>query len=384
MTFPISLPFGLPAAWPARVAGGVLLAVALLLVAPATGRAQTIGSLVSVEGMRENALVGYGIVVGLPGSGDGTQAKYTTQSIANMLKQFGTRLPEGMSLRARNAAAVMVSATFPPGYRKGQTIDVTVSSLGDAKSLRGGTLLMTPLRAADGETYALAQGNLVIPGLAAQGRSGSSIAVNTPTAGRIPAGATIEREIATDFAATPTIRLNLRRPDFQTASNIVDAINRAIGSDVARTADATSVDVDAPEDATGRVAFVARLTAVQIAPGRAAPRIVLNSRTGTVVISQGVTVKPAVVSHGALKVTIAEGIAVSQPNAFGDGDTVAAPVSELNVSQPGGNAFQWKSGASLQAIVDTINATGATPDDLMAILQALAEAGALSAELVVI
>ncbi|MEK6349369.1 MAG: flagellar basal body P-ring protein FlgI [Burkholderia sp.] len=350
----------------------------------AQGQAQTIGSLVSVEGMRENALVGYGIVVGLPGSGDGTQAKYTTQSIANMLKQFGTRLPEGMSLRARNAAAVMVSATFPPGYRKGQTIDVTVSSLGDAKSLRGGTLLMTPLRAADGETYALAQGNLVIPGLAAQGRSGSSIAINTPTAGRIPAGATIEREIATDFAATPTIRLNLKRPDFQTASTIVDAINRAIGTDVARTADATSVDVDAPEDATGRVAFVARLTAVQVAQGRQAPRVVMNSRTGTVVISQGVTVKPAVVSHGALRVTIAEGIAVSQPNAFGDGDTVATPVSELNVSQPSGNAFQWKSGASLQAIVDTINATGATPDDLMAILQALDEAGALSAELVVI
>nr|WP_316682195.1 flagellar basal body P-ring protein FlgI [Ralstonia sp. LMG 18101] len=346
--------------------------------------AQTVGALVDVEGVRENALVGYGIVVGLAGSGDGTQAKYTTQSLANMLKQFGTRLPENVNLRSRNAAAVMVSATFPPGYRRGQTIDVTVSSLGDAKSLRGGTLLMTPLRAADGDVYALAQGNLVIPGLNAQGRSGSSVTINTPTTGRIPKGATIEREVATDFAETPSVRLNLKRPDFQTASRIVDAINQALGGEVASTADATSVDVAAPQGPSQRVAFVAKLRALKVGQTEVAPRIVFNSRTGTVVISQGVTVKPAVVSHGALKVTIAEGTAVSQPNEFARGTTVAAPVSEIDVSQRGGNAFQWKSGASLQAIVDTINRTGATPDDLMAILQALSEAGALTGELVVI
>jgi flagellar P-ring protein FlgI len=363
---------------------GCAASLALMVAWMPRAAAQTVGSMVNVEGMRENALVGYGIIVGLAGSGDGSQAKYTTQSLANMLKQFGTRLPENINLRSRNTAAVMVSATFPPGYRKGQTIDVTVSSLGDAKSLRGGTLLMTPLRAADGDVYALAQGNLVIPGLSVQGRSGSSVTVNTPTTGRIPHGATIEREVPTDFAETPTVRLNLKRPNFQTASNIVDAINRAFGDGVATSADATSVDVAAPDDPTQRVAFVAKLNAIGVTAGGDAPKVVFNSRTGTVVISQGVRVKPAVVSHGALKVTIAEGTAVSQPNAFADGDTVAAPVSEINVAQRGGGAFEWKSGASLQAIVDTINRTGATPDDLMAILQALAEAGALTGELVVI
>ncbi len=361
-----------------------IVVIAALCGAVPGARAQTVGSLVDVEGVRENALVGYGIVVGLAGSGDGTQAKYTTQSLANMLKQFGTRLPENVNLRSRNAAAVMVSATFPPGYRRGQKVDVTVSSLGDAKSLRGGTLLMTPLRAADGETYALAQGNLVIPGLNAQGRSGSTVTINTPTTGRIPKGATIEQEIATDFADTPTVRLNLKRPDFSTASQIVDAINAAFGSDAASTSDATSVDVVAPQVPSQRVAFVARLKSLKVKQGSETPRIVFNSRTGTVVISQGVTVKPAVVSHGSLKVTIAEGTMVSQPNEFANGSTVAAPISEIEVSQAGGNAFQWKSGASLQAIVDTINRTGATPDDLMAILQALSEAGALSGELVVI
>lgn len=361
-----------------------LVVVAALFGAVPGARAQTVGALVDVEGVRENALVGYGIVVGLAGSGDGTQAKYTTQSLANMLKQFGTRLPENINLRSRNAAAVMVSATFPPGYRRGQKIDVTVSSLGDAKSLRGGTLLMTPLRAADGEVYALAQGNLVIPGVSAQGRSGSSVTINTPTTGRIPKGATVEREVATDFAETPSIRLNLKRPDFQTASRIVDAVNQQFGGEIASTADATSVDVVAPQVPSQRVAFVAKLRGLKMGQTDVAPRIVFNSRTGTVVISQGVTVKPAVVSHGALKVTIAEGTMVSQPEPFSYGATVAAPVSEIDVAQRGGNAFQWKSGASLQAIVDTINRTGASPDDLMAILQALSEAGALSGELVVI
>ncbi|WP_153076542.1 flagellar basal body P-ring protein FlgI [Paraburkholderia bonniea] len=360
-----------------------MLGLVLALGLP-TAWAQNVGALVNVEGLRENALVGYGIVVGLNGSGDGTQAKYTAQSVANMLKQFGTRLPEGTNLRSRNVAAVMVSATFPSGYRKGQMIDVTVSSLGDAKSLRGGTLLMTPLRGADSEVYALAQGNLVIPGISVQGRSGSSVTVNTATTGRIPRGATIEREIASDFDSTPSVRLNLKRPNLQTAANIVDAINRSLGNGAATALDGTSVDVIAPPDPTQRVAFVAKLSALMVTAGKEMPRIVFNSRTGTVVISQGVTVKPAAVSHGSLKVTISEGFAVSQPNELSQGETAVLPVSELNVSQPGGRAFQWKNGTSLQAIVDTINSTGATPDDLMAILQALDEAGALSAELVVI
>ncbi|MGU3779429.1 flagellar basal body P-ring protein FlgI [Burkholderia metallica] len=365
-------------------AAALAIVIGITLSSTIEAHAQTVGNLVDVEGVRENALVGYGIVVGLAGSGDGTQAKYTTQSLTNMLKQFGTRLPENINLRSRNAAAVIVSATFPPGYRRGQKVDVTVSSLGDAKSLRGGTLLMTPLRAADGDVYALAQGNLVIPGLNVQGRSGTSVTINTPTTGRIPKGATIEREIATDFADTPTVRLNLKRPDFQTASSIAEVINNALGSEVANTVDATSVDVVAPQVPSQRVAFVARLNALKVSKGAEVPRVVFNSRTGTVVISQGVTVKPAVVSHGSLKVTIAEGTMVSQPNAFANGSTVTAPVSEIGVTQAGGNAFQWTSGASLQAIVDTITRTGATPDDLMAILQALSEAGALTGDLVVI
>ncbi|MCA8273580.1 flagellar basal body P-ring protein FlgI [Burkholderia sp. AU30280] len=365
-------------------AAALAIVIGIALSSTIEAHAQTVGNLVDVEGVRENALVGYGIVVGLAGSGDGTQAKYTAQSLTNMLKQFGTRLPENINLRSRNAAAVIVSATFPPGYRRGQKVDVTVSSLGDAKSLRGGTLLMTPMRAADGDVYALAQGNLVIPGLNVQGRSGTSVTINTPTAGRIPKGATIEREIATDFADTPTVRLNLKRPDFQTASSIAEVINNALGSEVASTVDATSVDVVAPQVPSQRVAFVARLNALKVSKGAEVPRVVFNSRTGTVVISQGVTVKPAVVSHGSLKVTIAEGTMVSQPNAFANGSTVTAPVSEIGVTQAGGNAFQWTSGASLQAIVDTITRTGATPDDLMAILQALSEAGALTGDLVVI
>ncbi|WP_240669165.1 flagellar basal body P-ring protein FlgI [Dyella sp. M7H15-1] len=349
-----------------------------------SAHAQSLGQLTNVEGIRENQLTGYGIVVGLAGTGDGSQAKYTSQSIKNMLNQFGVRMPDNAQLRARNTAAVMVSASFPPGYRKGQQIDITVSSLGDAKSLRGGTLLMTPLRAADGDIYALAQGNLVIPGVAASGRTGSSVTINTATAGRVPNGATIEREIASDFADAPTLRLNLKRPNFQTATNIVDAINRNFGASIAATEDATSVEIAIPGNAGSRSAFIAHLNRIQIEPGNDTPKVIFNARTGTVVISQGVTVKPTVVSHGTLKVTIDENFAVSQPEALGNGQTMVTPQSSINVSESGAHTFQWKNGASLQAIVDTINSIGATPDDLMAILQGLSEAGALNAELEVI
>ena len=358
------------------------LLASLLLAAPAA--AQRIGSLVDVEGVRENQLVGYGIVVGLDGSGDGTQARYTSQSVRNMLEQHGVSLPSGSSVRARNTAAVMVSASFPPGYRRGQTIDVTVCSLGDAKSLRGGTLLLTPLKGADGQVYALAQGNLVIPGMSAQGRSGSSVTVNTPTAGRIPNGASIEQVIASDFATAPVIRLNLRRPDFQTADNITRALNRELGADMAWPLDATAVEVQAPEGARNRVAFVARINAIDVDAGDGQPKVVFNSRTGTVVISREVKVRPVAVSHGSLRVSIGEGFDVSQPNGFSGGQTAVTPRSDVEVQSEGPRAFHWFEGASLQAIVDTINDIGASPDDLMAILQALDEAGALTGELVVI
>lgn len=360
-----------------------LLALAIGFGCSGPAVAQALRNMVSVEGVRENQLIGYGLVVGLNGTGDGTQTKFAGQSLGNMLKQLGVKLPEHTDLKSKNVATVMVSAVFPPGYRKGQTIDVTVSSIGDAKSLRGGTLLLTQLRAADNEIYALAQGNLVISGLAAQGNSGSSVTINTPTAGRIPNGATIEREIETDFDQRPTVRLSLKRPNFQTATNIVEAINRRFGN-IASTRNATSVDVVAPPDPTQRVAFVARLEALNVDVGAEAPRVVFNSRTGTVVIGAGVTVRPAAVSHGSLKVVIAEYQNVSQPGPFSRGNTVTTPESRVNVDQGSGRMFKWPGGAKLQTIIDTINSTGATPDDIMAILQALDEAGALDGELVVI
>ncbi|RJF96687.1 flagellar basal body P-ring protein FlgI [Noviherbaspirillum cavernae] len=367
-----------------------ILSIAFILISLMSGAvqpasaAQTLRNLVNVEGVRENPLIGYGLVVGLNGSGDSTQAKFSGQSVSNMLKQFGVKVPEGVDTKSKNVATVMVSAVFPPGYRKGQSVDVTVSSLGDAKNLRGGTLLLTQLRAADGEIYALAQGSLVVGGLNAQGKSGSSITVNTPTSGRIPNGAIIEREIETDFDTRPTVRLSLRRPHFQTATNIVDVINRRFGGDIASTRDATSVDVIAPANPTQRVAFVAKLEALSITVGTEVPKVIFNSRTGTVVIAEGVKVRPAAVSHGSLKVVISESSAVSQPAPFSQGGTTVTPQSSVAVDQGSGHMFKWPAGASLQAIIDVINSIGATPDDIMAILQALDQAGAIDGELVVI
>ncbi|MEQ6292028.1 flagellar basal body P-ring protein FlgI [Vogesella sp. GCM10023246] len=364
------------------VLGRSVLLLAALLLAPLLA-AQPLRTLVSVEGIRDNQLLGYGLVVGLAGSGDGSQAKYVGQSVNNLLQQFGLKLPPGTSPTAKNTAAVMVSAVFPSGYTRGQVIDVTVSSLGDAKSLRGGTLLLTPLRGADGEVYALAQGNLVVPAVAAVGNSGSSVTVNLPTAGRIPRGASIEREIATDFDSKPTVKLSLKRPNFQTATNIVNTVNRQFGR-IASTRDATSVEVQAPVDPTQRVAFVARLNALNVEVGSEVPKVIFNTRTGTVVVGEGVRVRPAAVSHGVLKVVISEGYNVSQPNAFGRGDTTVTPSSSIQVEQGVGRMFKWPSGVGLQTIIDTVNSTGATPDDIMAILQALDEAGAIDGELVVI
>jgi flagellar P-ring protein precursor FlgI len=346
--------------------------------------AQVLRNLVSVEGVRENPLIGYGLVVGLNGSGDSTQVKASSQSVANLLKQFGVKLPEGVDTKSKNVAAVMVSGVFPPGYRKGQAIDVTVSSLGDAKSLRGGTLLLTQLRAADGEVYALAQGNLVVGGFSAQGQSGSSVTVNTPTTGRVPNGAMIEREIGTDFDTNPTVRLSLRHPQFQTATNIVEAINKRFG-EIASTRDGTGIDVVAPTNPTQRVAFVAKLEAMSVDVGADVPKVIFNSRTGTVVIAEGVTVRPAAVAHGALKVVISENPAVSQPAPYSFGKTTVVPQSHVAAEQGGsGRMFKWPAQASLKTIIDVINSTGATPDDIMAILQALDQAGAIDGELEVI
>jgi flagellar P-ring protein precursor FlgI len=364
--------------------GAALLAFALPAQAQAPGApARPLHNLVDIEGMRENQLIGYGLVVGLQGSGDSSQIRFSGQTVENMLKQFGVKLPERSNTKARNVATVMVSAVFPPGYRKGQSIDVTVSSMGDAKSLRGGVLLLSPLRGADGEVYALAQGNVVVGGLSAQGASGSSVTVNTPTAGRVPNGATVEREIESDFDTRETVTLSLKRPHFQTATNIVEAINRKFGT-LASTRNATSVDVIAPANPTQRVAFVAMLQALPVAVGTETPKVVFNSRTGTVVIADGVRVRPAAVSHGSLKVVIGEQPQVSQPAPFGRGETKVVPQSSVAVEQGSGRMFTWPPGTSLKGIIDTINSTGASPDDIMAILQALDQAGAIDGELVVI
>ena len=269
------------------------------------------------------------------------------------------------------------------GYRKGQTIDVTVSSLGDAKNLRGGMLLMAPLRGVDNEVYAIAQGQLVVGGLSAAGASGSSVTVNTPTSGRIPNGATVEREIPTDFENGDTVLLSLRHPSFRTARNIVQTINARYG-DIATTRDGTSIEVRAPSVPTQRVGFVADLQDLQVAMGQELPRVVFNSRTGTVVIAEGVTVKAAAVSHGALRVVIREQSNVSQPAPFSQGRTAVTPESDVLVKEGNGQMFEWPAGAKLQTIIDTINRTGASPDDIMSILQALDQAGALQGELIVI
>jgi len=346
--------------------------------------AQSLGQLVSIEGLRDNALLGYGLVVGLNGSGDSSQVKFAGQSVGNLLKQFGVKLPDGSEAKSKNVAAVMVSASFPSGYRRGQTLDVTVSSLGDAKSLRGGVLLLTQLQAADGEVYALAQGNMVVGGLSAQGQSGSSVTVNTPTTGRIPNGATVEREIESDFDRQPSVQLSLRRPSFRTASAIVETINRRFGGEIASTRDATSVAVQAPANPTQRIAFMASLEGLSVEVGLPTPKVIFNSRTGTVVIAEGVRVRPAAVSHGALKVVISEQAQVSQPQPFGQGQTQVTPQSRVAVDQGNGRMVRWPAGTSLQTIVDAINSIGANPDDIMAILQALDQAGAIEGELQVI
>ncbi|KRV80457.1 flagellar basal body P-ring protein FlgI [Pseudomonas citronellolis] len=351
---------------------------------PLASRAVPLLELVDVEGIRGNQLIGYGLVVGLDGTGDKTQVKFTSQSVVNMIKQFGVNLPANIDPKLKNVAAVSITAEVPPSYSPGQTVDVTVSSLGDAKSLRGGQLLLTPLRGIDGETYALAQGAVAVGGLNASGQSGSSVTINTANGGRIPNGATIERMIPSDFASRPDIMLNLRQPSFQTAAHIVTALENLLGAGSAQALDGTKVSVRAPVSANQRTSFMALLEGVEVQEGRERPKVVFNSRTGTVVIGQGVRVKAAAVSHGSLTVTISENPQVSQPAPFSGGRTTVTPQSDVNVAQDKKPMFRWPEGASLQGIIDTVNSLGATPDDVMSILQALEKAGALNAELIII
>lgn len=345
---------------------------------------QSLATLVDIQGIRGNQLVGYSLVVGLDGTGDKNQVKFTNQTITNMLRQFGVQLPSKIDPKVKNVAAVAVSATLPPMYARGQTIDVTVSSIGDSKSLRGGTLLLTQLHGADGEVYALAQGNVVVGGVSASGASGASVTVNTPTAGLIPNGASVEREIPSDFNMTTAITLNLKRPSFKDANNIATAINQNFGAGIATAKSATNVDVTAPNSPGARVAFMSRLEDVQVSAERIRARVVFNARTGTVVMGEGIQLHAAAVSHGSLTVSINESTNVSQPSALAGGRTVASPQSNINVNQPKAQMVTLPESTSLKTLVNVLNGLGASPDDVMSILQALHEAGALDAELEVI
>ncbi len=362
-----------------------LTAICLLLViAPA--HADRIKDLASVEGVRSNPLVGYGLVVGLDGSGDQTtQAPFTTQSLKAMLSQLGVVLPAGQNLQLKNVAAVAIHAEIPAFAKTGQTIDVTVSSIGNAGSLRGGALLMAPLQGADGQVYAIAQGNVVVGGFGASGKDGSRVALNIPSAGRIPNGAMIERVVANGFADGGDVRLNLHTPDFTTAAQMASGINQFLGGSFARAVDAVTVAVNAPGDGGQRVAFLSALENIEVTPGSAAAKVIVNARTGTIVIGSQVRVLPAAVTHGSLAVTISEKPQVSQPNPFSEGETTVVQRSEITVSQEGsGRMFVLNAGVSLDDLVRAVNQVGAAPGDLIAILEALREAGALRAELVII
>ncbi|MFG0582882.1 flagellar basal body P-ring protein FlgI [Ectopseudomonas khazarica] len=360
------------------------ICVALLLTWPLSTRAVPLMDLVDIEGIRGNQLIGYGLVVGLDGTGDKNQVKFTSQSVTNMIKQFGINLPPNVDPKLKNVAAVTVTAEIPPSYSPGQSVDVTVASLGDAKSLRGGQLLMTPLHGVDGEIYALAQGAIVVGGLNATGQSGSSVAINSANSGRVPNGATVERHIPSDFSTREEVMLNLRQPSFQTAAKVVEAVNGRFGSGTASALDSTKISIRAPVTSTQRIGFMAMLEGLEVEEGRERPKVVFNSRTGTVVVGQGVRVKAAAVAHGTLTVTISENPQVSQPNAFSGGQTAVVPRSDVAVSQDKNAMFKWPEGASLDSIINTVNSLGATPDDVMSILQALEQAGALNAELIVI
>jgi flagellar P-ring protein FlgI len=376
--------FRTPCSLRGLVAAAVGVAAAVMAAGGASAE-ERIKDLASVAGVRSNQLVGYGLVVGLDGTGDQTtQAPFTAQSLRNMLGQLGVTIPPGVNLQLKNVAAVMVHADLPPFAKPGQAIDVTVSSIGNATSLRGGSLLMTPMRGADGEVYAIAQGNLVVGGFGAEGRDGSRISVNVPSVGRIPSGASVEREVGSSFHLGDSVTLNLNRADFTSARRLADAVNATFGPDMAEPLDAASIRVRAPLDPGMRVGFVSALENLTLTPGEPPARVIVNARTGTVVMGGNVRVLPAAVSHGSLTVTITESFDVSQPAPFSDGVTVVTPRSGVEVDQDGSRMFPFGPGSTLDEIVQAVNSVGAAPGDLVAILEALHRAGALRAELIVI
>jgi flagellar P-ring protein precursor FlgI len=352
------------------------------LITPAA-QAERIKDLASVQGVRSNQLVGYGLVVGLDGTGDQTiQTPFTIQTLNSMLMQMGINVPPGTNMRLRNVAAVMVTAVLPPLAQPGQVIDVTVSSMGNARSLRGGTLLMTPLKGADGQVYGMAQGNLLVGGFGASA-SGSKVQVNHLSVGRISGGATVERAVPVALGQDDTIRLELNTTDFSTTRRVVDAVNARFGEGTASALDGRAIQVRTPAGSDQRVAFMAEMESLNISPAQAQAKVIVNSRTGSVVMNQTATVEPCAIAHGNLSVVISTEPVISQPGPFSSGRTVQAQRSTIEIKQESG-MLTMVQGTSLAEVVKALNAIGATPQDLLAILQAMKSAGALRAELEII
>ena len=368
-----------------RLGLSALLVVSTVLMGQ-VALAERIKDIASIKGVRSNQLVGYGLVVGLDGSGDQTtQTPFTVQSLKSMLAKLGVVVPSNINPQLKNVAAVMVHADLPAFSKLGQTIDITVSSIGNAKSLRGGALLMTPLKGADGQTYALAQGNLIVSGFGADGADGSSVTVNIPSAGRIPNGATVEREVPSPFSHDPTLVMNLHRPDFTTALRVANSINDNLGPGIAKPLDGGSVEIRSPIDPAEKVAFVSVVENLLVNPALAPARVIINSRTGTIVIGSQVRLDPAAVAHGSLTVSISENFEVSQPAPFARrGETVVTPNSDVVIEEEESRMFLLDAGVTLSDLVTAVNKVGAAPGDLVAILEALERVGALHAKLIVI
>jgi flagellar P-ring protein FlgI len=346
--------------------------------------AERLKDLAGIQGVRQNQLMGYGLVVGLDGSGDQTtQTPFTVQSIISMMQQLGVSIPVGTSLQLKNVAAVMVTTSLPPFAQPGQTLDITVSSMGNAKSLRGGTLLMTPLKGADNQIYAMAQGNVLVGGVGAAA-NGSKAQINHLSVGKISSGATVERAVASPLGQGNTIQLELNTSDFSTASRVVDAINKRFGPETAAAVDGRVIQVKAPMVNDRRVVFLGQMENIEVTPAQTAAKVILNARTGSIVMNQSVTLETCAVAHGNLSVVINTDNAVSQPNALSNGQTASSANSGITITKDPGQLLILKSGASLAEVVKALNAIGATPQDLLAILQAMKASGALRAELEII
>ncbi len=363
----------------------LLLAVFTLPVSLPVAAAR-IKDISSIQGVRVNQLIGYGLVVGLNGTGDQTaQTPFTGKGIENLLTQLGVVTSPGGNPQLKNVAAVMVQAELSSFAKPGQTMDIVVSSIGNAKSLRGGSLVITQLKGIDGEVYAIAQGNLVVGGFGASGSDGSSVTVNNPSVGRIPNGATVERLVPNPFGNTNSLTINLNNPDFTTANNLADSINEFMGQRVAIPMDSVSIQVKAPTDPGRKVAYLAELENIEVKIGEAPAKIIVNARTGTLVIGSHVRVMPAAVSHGSLTVSITEKTNVSQPTTFSiGGSTKVVKDSEVAISEDNNPMFLFQPGVTLDELVRAVNEVGASPGDLISILEALEQVGALRAQLVII